>query len=203
MLRGKPDSDHAGAHVGGSGGGWWWHSEEDTYDKADLDILLRDSKVFASFALRIMQKDILPVDLEAMAGKMIDLLKEYQGSLTGDFDLAPVVDRAEALKQTAKKLKNAKIQDKRVFNQLLKETAGRLNALMYTQVSPYYQDVAFDLKAFHGFYRACGVHCDNSTKEEILFLNTDFQRQANRFLVEVSCVIKHIERFLEMNDSLN
>lgn len=31
----------------GSGGGWWWHTEADTYDKVDLNILWRDTQIHA------------------------------------------------------------------------------------------------------------------------------------------------------------
>lgn len=199
MLRDKPDAEHAGAHVGGSGGGWWWHSEQDTYDKADLELLLRDSKVFASFALRIMQSDVLPVDMEAMAGKMIDLLREYQADMSEDFDVSAVLDRAAKLKAVAAKLNAAPCKDAAKLNKLLKHAAGRLNALMYTQVSPYYQDVAFDLKPLHGFYRVCGVNRQNTSPERVVFFKTDFQRQVNRFLVEASCVMEEIENYLEQN----
>lgn len=196
MLRDKPDPQHADAQVGGSGGGWWWHTEEDTYDKADLQLLLRDSKVFASFALRIMQSDILPVDIEVMAGKMIELLQEYQRDMSEDFDLTPVIERTGLLKSSAEMLNSMKVKEAASFNQFLKHAAGRLNALMYTQVSPYYQDVAFDLKPFHGFYRVCGVNRENRTDQEIVFLKTDFQRQVNRFLTEVGCVITKIKHFI-------
>lgn len=197
MLRDRPDAEHAGAKVGGSGGGWWWHSEQDTYDKADLDILVRDSRIFASFALRIMQSKVLPVDLVAMAEKMLEILRGYETDLCDAFDLSSVISKAEELRQAAEQVALKGAADSEALNALYKTTAGRLNALMYTTVSPYYQDVAYDLKAFHGFYRVCGITRENTSPEWIVFHQTDFLRQVNRFRTEVDQVIEDINRYLE------
>lgn len=196
MLRDKPDPEHAGAQVGGSGGGWWWHSEQDTYDKADLQLLLRDSRIFASFALRIMQSDVLPVDLVSMSKRMLGILRDYAKDLSDDFDLSAVLGRAEALQAACERLAQAPCTDADALNRLYKAAAGRLNALMYTTVSPYYQDVAYDLKPFHRFYRVRGVTRENTSGEWIVFYQTDFRRQVNRFLTEVDCVLCEIDDYL-------
>lgn len=199
MLRDKPDAGHDSAKVGGSGGGWWWHSEQDTYDKADLDLLVRDSRIFAAFALRIMQSDVLPVDLCAMTGKMLGYLRCYAKDMSEPFDLSAVLAKAEALEQAAVRLSQAPCRDAAALNALYKSAAGRLNALMYTCVSPYEQDVAYDLKPFHRFYRVRGVTRENTSGEWIVFYLTDFRRQVNRFKTEVDQVLAEIETYLSRN----
>lgn len=196
MLRDRPDAAHADAKVGGSGGGWWWHSEQDTYDKADLDLLVRDSRIFASFALRIMQSDLLPVDLSAMAAKMLEILHSYEANLCDAFDLSTVITKAESLRKAADRLAKAPCGDNAARNALLKSAAGRLNALMYTTVSPYCHDVAYDLKPFHNFYRVGGITRENTSPAWVVFHQTDFLRQVNRFRTEVDQVIEEIERHL-------
>ena len=70
---------------------------------------------------------------------------------------------------------------------------------MYTCVSPYEQDVAYDLKPFHRFYRVRGVTRENTSGEWIVFYLTDFRRQVNRFKTEVDQVLAEIETYLSRN----
>ncbi|WP_238719933.1 hypothetical protein [Nitratireductor alexandrii] len=48
--------------VGGCGGNIAWHTENDTLEIADKDILLRDIKVYLLAVLRNANADILPFD---------------------------------------------------------------------------------------------------------------------------------------------
>ncbi|PSM16961.1 hypothetical protein C7T96_18015 [Nitratireductor sp. StC3] len=51
--------------VGGCGGNIAWHTENDTLEIADKDILLRDIKVYLLAVLRNANADILPFDWRA------------------------------------------------------------------------------------------------------------------------------------------
>ena len=128
--------------------------------------------------------------------KMLEILRGYETDLCDAFDLSSVISKAEELRQAAEQVALKGAADSEALNALYKTAAGRLNALMYTTVSPYYQDVAYDLKAFHGFYRVCGITRENTSPEWIVFHQTDFLRQVNRFRTEVDQVIEEIERHL-------
>ena len=196
MLRDKPDRDHNQAHVGGSGGGWWWHSEEDTYDKADLELLARDARIFASFAYRIMAPEILPVDFLALAARMEGILKGYAEKGNPAFDMSKALHKTEAFRNAARAVADSKPSDPIKLNRLYKNAGGRLMALMYTTVGPYEQDVAYDLKPFHGFYRVSGLNHDNTAPDMLLFHETAFRRQYNRFLTEMDEVIGQMEEYI-------
>lgn len=51
--------------VGGCGGNIAWHTENDTLEIADKDILLHDIKVYLLAVLRNANADILPFDWRA------------------------------------------------------------------------------------------------------------------------------------------
>ncbi len=196
MLRDKPDKDHNQAHVGGSGGGWWWHSEEDTYDKADLELLVRDARIFAAFAYRIMAPQVLPVDFQALAGHMEGILKGYAENGSLFFNIEQPLASVTKFKRLAKALADKTPGDTAKLNRLYKYAGGRLMALMYTTVSPYEQDVAYDLKPFHGFYRAAALS-EHTAPDLALFHETAFRRQYNRFLTEMEEVMEAMEAYLE------
>lgn len=197
MLRDKPDKDHNQAHVGGSGGGWWWHSEDDTYDKADLELLTRDARIFAAFAYRIMAPQVLPVDFEALAARMEGILKGYAEKGNPAFDMGKALQKVAAFRDLARSAAARKPCNPAELNCLYKNAGGRLMALMYTTVSPYEQDVAYDLKPFHGFYRVSGLTPDNTPADMLLFHETAFRRQYNRFLTEMDEVIGQMEAYLK------
>ncbi len=196
MLRDKPDKDHSQAHVGGSGGGWWWHSEEDIYDKADLDLLVRDARVFAAFAYRIMAPQILPVDFVALATRMEGILMGYAEKGKPSFNMDEPFKSVERFKNLALAIANKNPRDASALNRLYKNAGGRLMALMYTTVSPYEQDVAYDLKPFHGFYRAAALD-DSASASLALFHETAFRRQYNRFLAEMEEVMEAMASYLK------
>ena len=57
-----------------SGGlGWWWHTTEDTLDKIDSDLHVRDTKVYVEVIGRLATDEIIPFDL---SGPILEMLAE-------------------------------------------------------------------------------------------------------------------------------
>ena len=83
--------------VGGCGGNIAWHTENDTIEIADKDILLRDIKVYLLAVLRTANSDILPFDWRATAREFLSTIDGYQQKAGERFDLAPSRAAAEAL----------------------------------------------------------------------------------------------------------
>ncbi len=78
--------------------GWWWHTPEDTVDKIDPKLLLRDSKVFVYGLLKLVLTKILPLDL---AGTLRAL-----GEEVGTLDTAGTRVDTHGIKMLAVKLAN-------------------------------------------------------------------------------------------------
>lgn len=83
--------------VGGCGGNIAWHTENDTLEIADKDILLRDIKVYALSVLRNANADILPFDWRLTAKEFLATIARYQGKAGKRFDFTPARAAAEAL----------------------------------------------------------------------------------------------------------
>ena len=77
--------------VGGCGGNIQWHTEEDTIEIADRDVLLRDIKVYVSTLSRVANADVLPFDFRDVAGEFSQTLASYSRASDGRFDFSPAI----------------------------------------------------------------------------------------------------------------
>lgn len=75
--------------VGGCGGNIAWHTENDTLEIADYDILLRDIKVYLAGILSFANAEILPLDWRNTAASLGKTLDAYQAKLGDAFSLQP------------------------------------------------------------------------------------------------------------------
>ncbi len=83
--------------VGGCGGNIAWHTENDTLEIADRDILLDDIKIYALAAFRNANVDVLPFDWRATTAEFHQVLARYQSAAGERFDLAPAVEAVGTL----------------------------------------------------------------------------------------------------------
>jgi hypothetical protein len=83
--------------VGGCGGNIAWHTEDDTLEIADREILLRDMKVYLAAVLGVANAEILPFDWRATAAEMRETLAGCQKAAGDRFDLGPARDAADGL----------------------------------------------------------------------------------------------------------
>jgi N-acetylated-alpha-linked acidic dipeptidase len=102
------------AAVGGCGMNWWWHTESDTIETADRDVLALDTQIFATTLARVCSGPVLPLTLAAAAREIDDLLADYERQAAGRIDLSPARQRAaeaiaaaEALDARARALTDA------------------------------------------------------------------------------------------------
>lgn len=83
--------------VGGCGMNIAWHTENDTLEIADKDILLRDIKVYLLAVLRNANATLLPYDWAATAREFQATIDGYQAQAGTAFDLSPSRKAADAL----------------------------------------------------------------------------------------------------------
>ena len=84
--------------VGGCGGNIAWHTENDTLEIADKDILLRDIKLYALAVFRNANAEILPFDWRETASEFLETIAGYQEKAGSRFDLGPSKAAVEKLK---------------------------------------------------------------------------------------------------------
>jgi N-acetylated-alpha-linked acidic dipeptidase len=77
--------------VGGCGGNIEWHTEADTIEIADRDVLLRDIKVYISTLSRVANADVFPFDFRDVADEFSRTLAAYAMAAGERFDFSPAV----------------------------------------------------------------------------------------------------------------
>lgn len=83
--------------VGGCGMNIAWHTENDTLEIADKDILLRDIKVYLLAVLRNANAEVLPFDWRATAREFQATIDDYQAQAGKHFDLSATREAADSL----------------------------------------------------------------------------------------------------------
>jgi hypothetical protein len=83
--------------VGGCGGNIAWHTEDDTLEIADREILLKDIKIYATALIRTLNAPIHPLDFRATVREIRRWVQEYQAAAGSHFDLSPALQELDAL----------------------------------------------------------------------------------------------------------
>ena len=73
------DVNAMGAVIGagtrrGAGTGWWWHTPDDTEDKIDGEILLRDTRIYQHAVWRLLATPVPPLDFASAAHALVETL---------------------------------------------------------------------------------------------------------------------------------
>lgn len=74
--------------VSGCGGNIAWHTENDTLEIADKEVLLRDIRIYLLSVLRLAQSEVLPVDWRMLMAEFTETLTEYQTACGDALDLS-------------------------------------------------------------------------------------------------------------------
>ena len=133
-------------YVGGSQGGWWWHTKDDTVDKLDMNVIVKDIEWRLPSLVGLLNASVLPYRLSNTAAQYRAALDEYA---TDRFDLATTRALVDQLQQTATETERrlarrslTPAQSSRA-NAALLRASHVLNATLYTSAGRYLQDPAF------------------------------------------------------------
>ncbi len=179
---------------------FWWHTKEDTFDKIDPDILLRDAKVIAKLAAIFANIPMLPAKFVEFAELMEKNLREMDEKLSADFDLEPIYPELSALKEELAEFENM-LEEKAAkgvnTDEDIIRIAGELVRITYTASSPYHQDPAVDGAMFPALSKAAGLTTENTDADYYLAMKTRFIRQRNRLLGQIGKIREECGASLE------
>ena len=126
--------------VSGCGANIAWHTENDTLEIADRDILLTDMKIYMLSTLRVANAEILPFDWAATCDEFLATIAAYQTASQGLADLSACAAATEALKTSLAGLADA---DTPKRNAALSELARILVPINYTREPRFRHDPAY------------------------------------------------------------
>lgn len=171
-----------------SGQAWFWHTEFDTIDKVDLDVLELDTKIYLATISRLIDRQVLPFDYVATVNEMLDAVAEYHAR-SGEFvSLEPVLERGRQLRDALQSL-NQRIAEGGLSEQAVSEVnsalidLGRLLVpLNYTEKGEFDHDLALHAPALPLLRTANYLASADAESDEFHYLSTQLVRRRNQVI---------------------
>jgi len=187
--------------VGGCGGNIAWHTENDTLEIADKDILLRDIKVYLLAVLRNANAEILPFDWRATAREFAGTVADYQAKAGSRFDLSPskkaVEELSAALEGFYAGVTAGKIAPK-AANQVIQDLARILVPINFTRVNRFRHDPALTIPPLPSI--AAAADLDRYDETTLGFARTELVRGQNRLISALRQACRYIELLTALAD---
>lgn len=181
---------------------WWWHNPSDTLDKADADLLQRDTQLYAAVTHDLCQQGPLGLDLENLAAEVLAVLGQYQERGRGGlFNLGEALRAARDFRLATADFKDAlslapenggspgnespekeEAGDTEELDRLLLAVTRAINPVLYTAGGPYEQDMALPAPLLPGLAGIADLTALPEGSPGILFARTALKRQKNRLV---------------------
>ena len=172
-----------------SGGlGWWWHTVEDTIDKLDPDLLLRDARIYVIALGRLLGDPLLPLSAAAEAGELVERLEDLEGAAKGTIDLKSTVVAARKARAAGTRLDEWRNRHPSspggvsagVFNKAIARFLQGLVVANYSAHGPYGQDPAAGMKPLPQLEPIRTLAALDPESDEAHLMTVDLVRARNR-----------------------
>ena len=183
--------------VSGCGGNIAWHTENDTLEIADKDVLLTDIRIYLLSVLRLAQSEVLPVDWRMLTAEFSETLADYQTACGKTFDLSAAAQGVTALDAALERF-DAGIASgsmpAQTANTVRRDLARILVPLNYTRAPRFRHDPAITCPALP----MLDVALDLAEQDDSMrgFALTQGMRARNRVVAELRAARKLVEAAL-------
>lgn len=169
----------------GAGFGWWWHTPDDTLDKMDPDLLVRDTRVYVHAIWRLLTDRVLPLDYAAAAVALDRQLSDLATELQGRLDLSQLTtrvgrlrDQCQAVRSLAPQLRDDAGADR--VNQALLSVSRALVPMDYTTGDRFGHDPALGQAPYPVLDSVRRLATAQAGSDEARFLAVAATRACNR-----------------------
>lgn len=181
--------------VSGCGGNIAWHTENDTLEIADKDVMMTDLKIYTLCTLRNANADVLPYDWRATAREFSGTVDSYQKAAGSAFDLAPakkaVADFSAALEKFYAGVGSGKVS-KKGANEAQQRLARILVPINFTHEPRFRHDPAHNAAPLPTL--ATATELATMRKDLIGFARTQLTRGQNRFVAAMREATRLVEQ---------
>ena len=115
--------------VGGCGGNIGWHTENDTLEIADREVMLRDIRVYLGLVVGIANARILPFDWRAITQEFQETLARCQTAVGAAYSLAASREALQALDAALQHFYQA-VQDRAISDAAANDAIRRLARIL-------------------------------------------------------------------------
>lgn len=181
--------------VSGCGGNIAWHTENDTLEIADREILSTDMKIYCLSVLRHANAAILPVDWLATNAEFAETITAYQKAAGRRFDLTPARKAADVLGGKIAALYaaiGAKTISEAKANEALMRLARVLVPINYTLAPRFRHDPAYAAPPLPMLAPARDLSAADQVQAG--FILTQLMRGQNRFVA----AMREAERIVDL-----
>ncbi len=183
--------------VGGCGGNIAWHTENDTLEIADKNILLTDIKIYLLSVFRNANAEILPFDWQAVTKEFTATLERYQKAAGKRFDFSATKratnDLDKTLRTFYKGISSGKVS-KREANDVILELARMLVPINFTQDPRFWHDPALTIPPLPDL--AVALELKNYKGDMLGFAQTELTRGQNRVIATLRSAKRRVEQAL-------
>ena len=183
IPEGHPDR----VKVGGSGGGWWWHTEHDTLDKADRDILNRDTRLLGLVVASLANASVVPMDHRRVADGFVKRLEQLQETCKDTYDFSKSLTAAKELANDCQalfdRIEKAKISndlsEEKTVNRLLMKLNRTLTPALLTDRPAHRHQPAQPNPDLPGLSAAIRLASTDPASGQARFLRSQLKREEN------------------------
>jgi hypothetical protein len=194
--------------VGGcAGNSWAWHTENDTLEVADPDVLVTDIKIYVASILRILNAYVFPFNFKRWTEDALKVIEDYQSVGRGFFDLDPALEEIRRLRHTLSQfyseLEKAyfkgekQVERFKQINECLLELGRILIPVDYTRSGKYSHDPAVPIPSFPDLEAVRQATRFSPSENEFRFLKVQVQRGRNKVVDALRHARKEVERCQE------
>ncbi|MGB5163191.1 MAG: M28 family peptidase [Thermoanaerobaculia bacterium] len=189
------DSPDRAKDAGGSAYGYWWHTTEDSLDKADRDLLLRDTKVFLAMLWPLATQEVLPFEFGPVVAQMEAQIGEYAEVAGESWDYDWILESIEGFSVATQQLKARRAAAQgdaaAAFNEDAMAVSRAINPVLFTIAGPFHHDPARQFPLFPGLSASAELAELDPASEKAGFIQTELLRETNRIqraLARATCI---------------
>lgn len=177
--------------VGGCGANIEWHTEEDLMHVADMDILVKDIKVYLTGVVRAVNATIHPFNFINTTNEFETTIRNYQESAGKHFDFSPALEELSKLRNeltifysNLTKLPDLEITSPEVrkANEVIEKLARILIPINFTRKGKFRHDPALNIPALPDIAPSVNFANVKEGTHEFKVLITHLKRGQNRLI---------------------
>jgi len=175
--------------VSGCGANIAWHTENDTLEIADKNVLMTDMKIYLLSILRIINADVLPFDWAATCDEFAATIAGYEAASKGGADLSAARAAVAELKAALAGLDAAPVAAR---NAAVQDLARILVPINYTREARFAHDPAYTVPPLPCLAVAAELaQLDASLQKPA---QVELMRGQNRFVAAMRAATKRVRQ---------